>query len=307
MDRAVVKRASRRHLPPLQSLAAFDAAVRHGSFTQAADELCVTQSAVSQRIRALEDFLQCPLFRRLTRRVELTPRGVELAPRIAELLDGLQLACSELGRTPGKTQLTVSVVSSFASRWLVPRLGRFTQAHPKLDVHLLTNSGFARTLPDEVDAAILWGWPGDWPGLAACKFMPADLFPVCVPALVEGPRRLARPADLRRHVLLRHRRRNYWPNWLALAGVGRLQFVYGPEFDNASLTLEAALHGQGVAISNMVLAGDQIAAGRLVRPFAATLPSEHAYYLVCRKSAEQEPKVAALRDFLVRSGRDEAR
>ena len=300
MDKASTKRESRRHLPPLQSLAAFDAAARLGSFTQAADELCVTQSAVSQRIRALEEFVQCPLFRRLTRRVELTAQGAQLAPRIAELLDGLQLACADLGRTPAKTQLTLSVVSSFASRWLVPRIGEFTRAHPHLELHLLTNSGFARTLPDEVDAAILWGRSADWPEFAVCEFVRADLFPVCSPALLKAPQP-APPADLIHHVLLRHRRRNYWPGWLALAGVGRLHFVYGPEFDNASLALEAAVHGQGVCISNLVLAGDLIATGRLVRPFAAVLPSDSSYFLVHRKG-EQDSKVSVLRDFLVRNG-----
>ena len=125
--------------------------------------------AVSQRIRALEDFLQVPLFRRLTRRVELTPQGTELAPMVTELLDGMQRACASLGRTPDKTRLTVSVVDSFASRWLVPWLGLFTQTHPELDRHLLTNAGFARTLPDEIDAAILWGRASDWPELVGCN------------------------------------------------------------------------------------------------------------------------------------------
>lgn len=134
MTRATVTRPLQRRLPPLHTLTAFDAAARRGSFTNAADELCITQSAVSQRIRVLEEFLRCKLFRRLIRRVELTQAGAQLAPFVSGMLGSLEQACQGLERNRPSTRLTLSVVSSFASRWLVPRLGGFTTEHPQLDI-----------------------------------------------------------------------------------------------------------------------------------------------------------------------------
>jgi len=302
VSRQPVQRAPRRRLPPLHTLAAFDAAARHGSFMRAADELCITQSALSQRIRALEDFLRVKLFRRMVRRVDLTAEGAWLAPRVTEMLGALERSCADLGRETPSTRLTVSSVSSFARSWLVPRVGAFVRDNPQLELRVLSNNGFARTVPQDVDAAILWGVPTNWPGMVAFKFMNMNLFPVCSPELRRGPQALRRPEDLRHVPLLPHSRRNYWPAWLALANLGGMPVTYGPEYDDASLALEAAIHGQGVCMSNEALAGDEIRAGRLIRLFRIALPSDNSYYLVCREAMVEDPKVVCLREWLARAG-----
>lgn len=292
-----------RRLPPLNALRAFEAAARHMSFTRAADELAVTPGAVSQQIRTLEEHLGTPLFRRRNRALSLTEAGEACFPYMRDGFDRLAEGIARLADDGRDTVLTVSVAPSFASKWLVPRLDEFAALHPELEVWM----GAAMTLvdftADGVDLAIRYGG-GRYPGLFVEQLLPECVFPVCSPKLLEGEHALTGPGMLRHHVLL-HDDSSLedascpsWPMWLKAAGVEDVDGSRGPRFNQSSLVLEAAASGRGVALAKSALAAVDLAEGRLVKPFEATLPVDFAYYIVCPDSKADRPKVAAFRAWL---------
>ena len=287
-----------RRLPPLHTLRAFEAAARNLSFTGAAEELNVTQSAVSQQIRQLEDQVGVPLFRRLTRGLALTDEGRLLLPVVRDSFDRLGAAFDLLHSGEMQRVLVVSVLSSFASKWLVPRLGRFRRLHPQIEISLYPSPAVPDFARADVDVAILWG-DGEWPGLKVTKFLDEEIFPVCAPALRDGKPPLRAPADLRRHTLLRSATHDFWRHWLDAAGLPDVTPGQGPVFDDSSMMIEAAVDGLGVGLARGALAADDLAAGRLVKPFKPALPSPLAYYLVCPEGAAQRPKIASFRQWLL--------
>ncbi len=296
-----------RRLPPLNALRAFEAGARHLSFTRAAQELHVTQAAVSHQVKALEDHLGVALFRRLTRRLVLTEAGRSLHPAVGEAFDGIAEAVQRLrGGEAGRT-VTVSLTPSFGARWLSQRLGRFWAAHPQIDLRLHHSVHLADFRREEVDLAVRWG-RGSWPGLTAEFLMRAGFTPVCSPALLEGAHPLRAPADLRFHTLLHEEQHTEdWAQWLMAAGVEGVDPRRGQVIDDPSILDRATLEGQGVALGTTSLIGQHLAAGRLVRPFDLDLETEFAYYLVYPPKALERPKVRAFRDFLMsESGADEA-
>jgi LysR family transcriptional regulator, glycine cleavage system transcriptional activator len=282
-------------LPPLNALRTFEAAARHLSFTRAAEELNVTQAAVSHQMKGLEDWLGLPLFQRLNRRLVLTPEGQQylISVRVAfDELDGDR----HLG-------LTVSVIPSFAARWLVPRLGRFRKAHPRIDLRLaatLQTVDFAR---DNVDMSIRYG-SGRYPDLHATFLMQEEYFPVCSPTLLDGEHPLRGPADMAHHTLLHDEHgpgepNPEWRDWLRAAAVAGVRWDRGPVFQDASMMIQAAIAGQGVALGRTPLVADDLAAGRLVKPFGLALPAGYSYWIVCPKRAADKPKIQAFRDWLL--------
>jgi LysR family glycine cleavage system transcriptional activator len=297
--------SSRKDLPPLNALRAFEAAARHLSFTRAAAELFVTQAAVSHQIKALEGHVGVKLFRRLPRQLLLTDEGQAYAHALTDVFARLGRATARL-REPEATRrrlLTVSVVPSFAARWLVPRLGRFRQQHPEIDVRVAPQSAAADFARDDVDVGIRYG-AGKYPGLRSDRLLDDELFPVCSPRLCRGAHALRRPRDLRHHVLLHDETTDDWRTWLAVAGVGAdagVDVTRGPIFTDASMLLEAALGGQGVALARRVLAAEELRTGRLVRPFAAelTLPSARAYFVVAPRATADQPRIKAFRAWLM--------
>lgn len=291
-------------LPPLNALRSFEAAARHLSFTRAAAELHVTQAAVSHQIKALEDWLGIKLFRRLNRRLLLTEEGQQYLVSVRAAFDELAAGTQRLLAGDRQGVLTVSVIPSFAARWLVPRLGRFREAHPEIDLRLaatLQNVDFMR---DDVDVGIRYG-AGHYPDLHATFIMPEDYFPVCSPALLDGGHPLRQPSDLRHHTLLHDEHvagtpNPLWTDWLAAAGARGVRADRGPVFSDASMMIQAAIAGQGVALGRGALVRDDLAAGRLVRPFDLVLPGRYAYWLVCPKAYADRPKVAAFREWLLK-------
>lgn len=269
--------ASRR-LPPLGALRAFEAAARHLSFTRAAEELHVTQAAISHQIRQLEEDLEVRLFRRLNRALRLTEEGQLLAPL---LRDGFALLIAGVDRVRSAAQggvLTVTAPPSFAASWLVPRLVAFQRLRPDIEVRLLSTMRKVDLLREGVDLGIRYG-RGDWPGLLTERLMTDELFPVCAPAVRE--RGLCDPAQLAAVQLLHVQTfPDDWRRWLAAAGVHDLDPERGSWFDTASAAYEAAAAGLGVAMGRRQLVGDALAAGRLVVPFAIELPADVAYYIV---------------------------
>ncbi len=294
-----------RRLPPLNALRAFEVAARHLSFTRAAEELHVTQAAISHQVKALEEHLGRKLFRRLNRALLLTDDGQAFLPSVSRAFTLLNEATSDLltKHTPGP--LTVSVLPSFAARWLVPRLGRFRHVRPDIDLRIDPSAELAGFADGDVDVGIRYG-RGEYPGMRADWLMTEDIFPVCSAALLEGPHALRDPQDLEHQVLLHDDGHGDWRTWLLAAGVERVDPARGPIFTDSSMLIGAAMAGQGVALARGVLAADELAAGRLVRPFTLSLPTEYAYYLVCPRNTAEQPQIAAFRDWLLGEARRES-
>ncbi len=294
-----------RRLPSLNALRAFEAAARHLSFTRAAEELHVTQAAISHQVKALEEHLGRKLFRRLNRALLLTDDGQAYLPSVSRAFTLLNDATSDLLTTQAPGPLTVSALPSFAARWLVPRLGRFRQIRPDIDLRIDPSAALSDFAGGDVDVGIRYG-RGKYPGMRADWLMTEDIFPVCSPALLEGPHPLQDPGDLEHQVLLHDDGHGDWRTWLLAAGADRVDATRGPIFTDSSMLIQAAMAAQGVALARGVLAADELAAGRLVRPFTLSLPTEYAYYLVCPINSAEQPKIAAFRDWLLGEARRES-
>ena len=286
-------------LPSLNGLRAFEAAARHLSFTQAAAELNVTQTAISHQIRRLEEELGIRLFVRQNRALALTPKARDYLPGVRAAFNDLRLATDRLLRKDDDHVLTISTLASLAAKWLLPRLTAFQEAHPGIDVRITTSTGLVDFKNGDVDAAIRYG-RGHWPGLRAEWLMADEVFPVCSPALLTGKRPLRRPEDLRDHVLL-HNTNNGddWRLWLTAAGLpADISKQPGITFDLILMTVQAAIDGIGIAMGRTTYVQDDIAKGRLVVPFEIALPADAGFYLVSPETVADPPKLRAFRDWL---------
>ncbi|TAI66271.1 transcriptional regulator GcvA [Bradyrhizobium sp. Leo170] len=290
-------------LPSLNGLRAFEAAARHLSFTQAAAELNVTQTAISHQIKRLEQELGVRLFVRQNRALTLTPKAAEYLPGVRAAFNDLKLATDRLLRREDDHVLTVSTLASLAAKWLLPRLSTFQEAHPGVDVRITTSTSLVDFQRDNVDAAIRYG-RGQWQGLRADWLMADELFPVCSPSLLNGEKPLKCPEDLRGHVLLHTSNANSddWRLWLTAAGLpADLSKQPGITFDLIFMTIQAAIDGIGVAMGRTSYVQDDIAKGRLVVPFKITLPADAGFYLVSPQARADSPKLAAFRQWMVAS------
>jgi LysR family glycine cleavage system transcriptional activator len=294
-----------RRLPPLNALRAFEAAARHLSFTRAAAELHVTQTAISHQIRALEERLGVRLFRRLPRGLLLTEEAQRYLPPVRDAFDRIAAATAQLAAGGSSGSLTVSVLPSFAAKWLVPRLGRFRAAHPDLDLRISASSQLVDFARDDVDVGIRMG-RGHYPDLRVDRLFGESMVPVCAPELQNGAHPLRRPEDLRQHVLLHDDDHSGWQLWLELAGVEGVDAGRGPVFTDSAMVVQAAAEGQGVALARSVLAAGDLAAGRLVRPFEVSVPHDLAYYLVSPEATAEQPRIRAFRAWLLVEARDQA-
>ena len=292
-----------RNLPPLNSLRAFEAAARHLSFARAAEELHVTPAAVSHQIKALEERLGIKLFRRLNRAVLLTDAGQACVAGISDAFDRMAVALDRLRAQECSGPLTVSTSPALAVKWLIPRLEGFQELYPEIDVRVSAAMRLVDFAREDVDVAIRYG-TGSYPGLLVELLLANEVVPVCAPALLEGARPLRAPEDLRHHTLLHDDTRTSdaaypnWAMWLRAAGLEDVDPARGPRFDYPGLVLEAAAAGRGVALALSTVAAADLAAGRLVTPFALAVPTPFAYYVVCPRTTAERPKVAALRRWL---------
>src|SRR5215471_3154560 len=238
----------RPRLPPLNNLKAFDAAARHESFTRAAEELCVTQGAVSQQVKALEAALGIKLFNRERQRLIITEAGRDYLTIVRDALDRIALGTERLLQRQSAGVLTVSTSPDFAAKWLVHRLGHFAEAHAGIDLRVsaaMHHVDFAR---EEVDLAVRHG-DGNWPGLDTVQLSAEQLFAVCSPKVLSGRRRLTKPADLLRHPLIHLDNSNDWTKWLQGLGVDDADVSHGPVLNRASMVIDAAINGQGIALA----------------------------------------------------------
>jgi LysR family glycine cleavage system transcriptional activator len=292
-----------RQLPPLTALKAFEAAARHLSVSLAAEELRVTPAAVSHQIRQLEDHLGLTLFRRVGRNLVLTDAGQAGLPWIKEGFDKLAFAIDAIDALGETGLLTVGVTPSFAVKWLLPRLHLFQDQHPEIDVHVSASMHLSDFITDGVDIAIRYG-AGLYPELTSDKLLTESVTPVCSPKLLEGST-FKSPGDLATHTLLHDDSPDNdascpnWEMWFRAAKIDGVDANRGLRFNQASLVLEAAILGRGIALAKETLAAADIAEGRLIRPIESRVPVDFAYYLVAPKSKLNLPKVSFFRDWIL--------
>jgi LysR family glycine cleavage system transcriptional activator len=288
----------RQRLPPLNALKAFEAAARHESFTRAAEELFVTQGAVSHQVKALETELGVKLFNRERQRLVITEGGRDYLVAIRDALDRIALATERLLQRQNAGVLTVSTSPDFAAKWLVHRLGNFAEAHPEIDLRVsatLHHVDFAR---EEVDLAVRHG-DGNWPGLDTVRLSGEQLFPVCSPRLLSGRRRIGKVSDILKYPLIHMDSRADWERWLQAAGIEAAGAIHGPVLNRASMVIDAAINGQGIALARTTLAAFDVINGRLVRPFADALRLAKSYWIICPKATAALPKIVTFRDWLL--------
>jgi len=274
-----------RKLPPLNALRAFESAARHMSFKLAAEELSVTQAAVSHQIKSLEDYLGKPLFIRLNRALELTSEGKRYFPEVRKAFDNLRAATERLLDDSVSGPLTVSVLPSFATRWLVPRLGRFSRQHPDIDLYISPDRNLTDYSRSSVDVGIRYGRKRTDPGdLHSELIIQDEMFPVCSPQLLDQHGPLQTPQQLAALPLLHDEDDREWGHWFSDAGVEAehtADINRGPVFIDASMMIQAAVDGLGVALARTSLVAGELESGRLIRVFDRVLMSyrEYAYYL----------------------------
>lgn len=287
-----------RRLPPLNALKSFEAAARHESFTRAAEELHVTQGAVSQQVKALEAELGFKLFNRERQRLKITGAGRDYLAVIRDALDRIALGTERLMQRQSAGALTVSTSPDFAAKWLVHRLRRFADAHPGIDLRVsatLQHVDFAR---EDVDVAVRHG-DGNWPGLDVTRLCVERLFAVCSPKLLTGRDRLRQPADILKWPLLRLDDAKAWNRWFDLAGVPPPATLRGPVVDRASMAIDAAIDGQGIALARTTLAAWDLINKRVVAPFDVSWRLSKTYWIVCPKATAKLTKIAMFRDWLL--------
>jgi LysR family transcriptional regulator, glycine cleavage system transcriptional activator len=287
----------RRSLPPLNALRSFEAAARHQSFTRAAEELCVTQGAVSHQVKALEIELGLQLFKRARNGLVITDAGRDYLAVVRDVFEQLELATDRLLQRQRSGTITVSTSPDFAAKWLVSRLGRFAEAYPEIELKLAALMHRVDFAQEDVDLAIRHG-DGQWPELDAVNLCDEELFPVCSPSLTASRGGLLKPEDVLRFPLLHLDNRRDWARWLEAAGASGEGLLHGPILNHASMLIDAAIDGQGIALARTMLAASDLIAGRLVRPFPAAIPLRNTYWIVCPKATRALPKIVAFRDWL---------
>ncbi|TPH12539.1 transcriptional regulator GcvA [Litorilituus lipolyticus] len=290
-------------LPPLNALRAFEASARQLSFTRAAEELFVTQAAISHQIKSLEEHLGIKLFMRKNRALLLTDEGQSYFLDIKDIFNSINEATERLLARGAKGAITVSSQASFAIQWLVPRLTAFNALHPEIDVRIKAVDQAENSLTEDVDVAIYYG-RGSWPNIHADKLHTEYLIPVCSPLLMQENSVNGKPAllsldDLAHHTLLHDTSRKDWKRWFKQVGVKGVNVNHGPIFSHSAMVVQAALHGQGVALAYSVLAKPDIDSGRLVCPFNDVLVSKNAYFIVCRENQKELGKIEAFREWML--------
>jgi LysR family glycine cleavage system transcriptional activator len=292
-------------LPPLNALRAFEAAARHGSFVHAAQELHVTQGAVSRHVKLLEEHLNVVLFRRLPRGLELTAAAHRLLPKVTASFELIMDAANEA--TGAACELKVIAPATFANRWLMPRLARFKQLHADLQVSVgLLRSSWDEFYRGNFDIAI--SYPGDDKiptGMESMLIRRERLTPVCSPSLLDGECPLRSQQDLKHHTLLHPDPDLYdWRKWLDRAGLsGEIDFRKGQFYETMEMAIQAAVGGLGITIADLYLVRDELSAGSLVAPFDVVMGDDAGYSILCRRGRSAEPAIAAFRDWLISEAR----
>lgn len=285
-----------RRLPNLAALRAFEAAARHGNFTRAAQEIHVTHGAISHQVRALEEELGVILFNRHGKRITVTPDGKRFAATLRRALSDIAGAADALCADSRVNKLTVTALPSFAARWLSPRIGRFIEQHPNLEVMLQSSSALTDFVRESVDLGIRFG-RGNYPGLHAEKIMDDFYYPVASPRY--NRRRLPKsPREISAGTLMRCEHEP-WTPWFQAAGIEAAEPATGLIFEDSSMLVRAAAEGHGIALVRHAIAITELASGELVRLSDISAPCPDSYYFVCLPQALLKPQVQAFRSWLL--------
>jgi LysR family glycine cleavage system transcriptional activator len=295
-----------RRLPALNALKAFEAAARHESFTRAAEELFVTQGAVSHQVKALEEELGLKLFNRERQRLVITEAGREYLGVIRDALDRIAVGTERLLQRQSSGVLTISTSPDFAAKWLVHRLGRFAEAHPDIALRVSADMHHVDFARDDVDLAVRHG-EGDWAGLHAERLATEQLFPVCSPKLLGGRTRLRNPADVAKFPIIHLGTHKDWARWFEAAGVRGVDLAQGLVLNRASMLIDAAVDGQGIVLARTTLSAWDMLNGRLLRPFATGLRLANTYWIVCPQATAMLPKIKTARDWMLAEAAADAR
>jgi len=289
-----------RLLPSLNAIRTFEAVARHNSFTRASEELNVTQSAASRLVRSLEEYLQVPLFTRQSRRIELTDQGRFYNELVRDSLDLIEAGTVELiSSKEGKGTLSIGMLPTFGTRWLVPRLSSFQELHPEITLNILSSDGELNFTRERIDVAIRFGH-GDWPDAIVDPLMSEEIQVVCSPKLMQGEHPITSYAALRHHRLIRHSTRpNSWEHWFRSVGAQREDQNMGPSLEHFFMVIQAAIAGLGVALLPTFLIEDEIRKGTLVTPFTDRIVGPGAYYLVTSAAKAELPRVKLFRRWLL--------
>lgn len=296
--------SKRYRLPPLGFFQGFEAAARNQSFTKAAAELFITQSAVSRQIKALEDHLGIALFERKPRAVTLTERGQALYRVATEVLEHLQSATDEIAQQNRTRQLSLTTTTGFASLWLIPRLQRFTSLRPDIDVRISATTDMLNLERSSVDLAIRYCRPETVPQ-GAVRLFGEEVLPVCSPSLLRRGRPLKRPQDLAHHVLLHfdypgaERMVMDWGTWLTALGIGDLKAAGALHFSQYEQMIQAAIGGQGVALGRQPLVNELLQSGALAAPFNKTVVGTRAYFIVESPLVSRKPYIKQFTTWLI--------
>ncbi|WP_395382414.1 transcriptional regulator GcvA [Mesorhizobium sp. UC22_110] len=299
--------SSSRRLPPLNPLRAFEATARQGSLSKAAAELHVTHGAVSHQIKALEQSLGVKLFERIGSRLKLTPHGAELLPAVSGAFEGIAAAAARSTRPASSGALVVSCVPALLSLWLIPRLGSFTARYPDIRLKLVASNDARDIRQPDIDVCVHYG-DGSWSDCWIRKWSGLELFPVISPTLANN-RPIRSIRDLADHVLLHGDDGREWHTWLAAADALDLERVCRRhQFNDARLSIEAALHGHGVALGDTMTASRLLAMGQLIVPFGLSVPAVDDFYVICRNEMRSTPIVQLFVDWLfAEKAEDESR
>ena len=289
-----------RRLPSLNALKAFEAAARHESFTRAAEELCVTQGAVSHQVKALEAELGFKLFNRERQRLAITDAGREYLNVVRDAFDRIALGTARLTKRQSSGVLTVSTSPDFAAKWLVHRLGRFSEVHPDIDLRVSATMHHVDFAREDVDMAVRHGTGNaSWSGLDGVRLTTEELFPVCSPHLLSGRTRDHKAASVLELPLLHLDDYSGWTRWLDAAKVKPGKPLQGLVMNRASMVIDAAVNGQGIALARSTLAAWDLINKRLLAPFSETLPLSSAYWIVAPQATADLPKIVTFRNWLL--------
>jgi len=290
-------------LPPLNALRAFEASARHRSFTRAAEELSVTPAAISHQIKGLEDILGARLFRRSKGTLMLTEEGQRLLPGVRKGFAAFNEAMENFALYHQTGPLNVALTPSFAAKWLIPRLEHFNARYPEIDIRITTTMELIDYEREGVDIGVRFG-QGGYSDLVVELLLASEVTPVCSPQLLKGSKPLEKPEDIAHFTLLHDDSpllddtHPNWAMWLRAAEVTNVDPSHGMRFDSGSACINAAIEGVGIALARTALIDSDLAAGRLVKLFELSLPSDFGYYVAYPRRSEKLPKVMAFRDWL---------
>ncbi|SHI51060.1 transcriptional regulator GcvA [Wenxinia saemankumensis] len=294
-----------RTMPSLNALRTFEAAARHGSFTRAGEELNVTQSAASRMVRSLEEYLEVELFTRRSRIIELTDEGRYYAGVVGDAMGRIESGTTELMSTrAGAGTLTVGILPTFGTKWMIPRLGSFIDRHPHIRLSVVSADGAPDGGDSRLDTAIRFGY-GEWPGHVGQPIMSEELVVVCSPRIMDGPYPLVDLDMLAKHSLIIHSTRpRAWDHWFRSTGADPSAMRWGLQLEHFFMVLQAAVSGLGVALLPSFLVESDIAAGNLVAPFPNRVNGPGGYYLVTPENKTDLPRIRAFSDWITKEAKD---